>query len=266
MATAWSTATSASGWDVYGNYSNSSFDGSGCSLPSWPGWSGGAVADQVTVRGPGNGTTGYCLLNSTLATDDGGAVALQGSTTETNDAGRASAPVPVEVAINPGNTAITTASGLTVAAGDYEIAFTPIGGSWETLSGALPTTANGNPERAVSLLVDRLHHRVALSAGPRVGGLDLVATTDIHEVNNVTTQSITTTEVPVFDASLSKQPQQRPARPGPDLYSGVKHRLERQCRVGPDHGHRRLPERRDAIASGPMWVAPAGPAGSPGRR
>jgi hypothetical protein len=194
------------GLDVYGNYSNSSFDGSGCSLPSWPGWSGGAVADQVTVRGPGNGTTGYCLLNSTLATDDGGAVALQGSTTETNDAGRASAPVPVEVAINPGNTAITTASGLTVAAGDYEIAFTPIGGSRETLSGALPTTANGGIPSGLYPF-SWIDSTTGLPYQLDLGWVGSTGSdTDIHEVNNVTTQSITTTEVPVFDASLSNSP------------------------------------------------------------
>jgi len=194
------------GLDVYGNYSNSGFDGSGCSLPSWPGWSGGAVADQVTVRGPGNGTLGYCLLNSTLATDDGGAVALQGSTSQTNDAARTAAEVPVEVVINPGSTTITTGSGLSVPAGDYEIAFTPIGGSRQTLAGPLPTTANGGIPSGLypSTWMDSttgLPYQLDFGWVGSTGG-----STDIHEVNNVTAQSITTTEVPAFDASLTNSP------------------------------------------------------------
>ena len=194
------------GLDVYGNYSNSGFDGSGCSLPSWPGWSGGAVADQVTVRGPGNGTLGYCLLNSTLATDDGGAVALQGSTSQTNDAARTAAEVPVEVVINPGSTTITTGSGLSVPAGDYEIAFTPIGGSRQTLAGPLPTTANGGIPSGLypSTWMDSttgLPYQLDFGWVGSTGG-----STDIHEVNNVTAQSITTTEVPAFDASLANSP------------------------------------------------------------
>jgi len=194
------------GLDVFGNYSNSSFDGSGCSLPSWPGWSGGAVADQVTVRGPGNGTTGYCLLNSTLATDDGSAVVLQGSTSETNDAGRASALVPVEVVINPGSTSITTASGLSVATGDYEIAFTPIGGSRETLSGALPTAINGGIPSGL-YPTSWIDSTTGLPYQLNLGWVGSTGSdTDIHEVNNITAQSITTTEVPVFDASLSNSP------------------------------------------------------------
>src|ERR1017187_6967706 len=65
------------GIDVYGNYTNSLFDGTGCTDPSWVGASM-RVPGQVTVRGPGNGSVGYCPLNSTAATDSGHAQVLDG--------------------------------------------------------------------------------------------------------------------------------------------------------------------------------------------
>ena len=49
------------GLDVYGNYSNPNYDGSGAPiLRGRP----GSMAGQVVVRGPGDGTSGYCLLDS----------------------------------------------------------------------------------------------------------------------------------------------------------------------------------------------------------
>ena len=126
------------GIDVYGNYSNSDFDGTGCTDPSWVGVST-VVPGQVTVRGPGNGTTGYCPLTSTAATDSGAPQALDGGPSGS----RATSVVPVEIAINPGATSLTTTSGLVVAAGDYTVAFTPIGGSQESFGGTLPTAGNG---------------------------------------------------------------------------------------------------------------------------
>ncbi|MGT2426711.1 DUF7507 domain-containing protein [Amnibacterium kyonggiense] len=50
------------GLDVYGNNSNTSgYQGTGCSASS------PAVAQSIAVHGPGDGMTGYCLLNSTTA-------------------------------------------------------------------------------------------------------------------------------------------------------------------------------------------------------
>jgi large repetitive protein len=53
------------GLDAYGNFSNKSFEGSGCTNPSnistqMPG--------QVVIRGPGNGLVGYCPVQSSAAT------------------------------------------------------------------------------------------------------------------------------------------------------------------------------------------------------
>src|ERR1700730_16136481 len=126
------------GLDVYGNYSNSDFDGTGCTDPSWVGVSA-TVPGQVTVRGPGNGTTGYCPLTSTAATDSGAPQALDGGPAGTRGGSR----VPVEIAINPSTSTLTTTSGLVVPPRDYAVAFTPIGGSEVTFDGALPTASNG---------------------------------------------------------------------------------------------------------------------------
>ena len=94
------------GLDVFGNFTNSDGKGSECNQTNSP------AAESVVVRGPGNGTAGYCLLQSQQ---------LDGSTLENPDP--APAPlaiaakphvdvvvstlqaVPVEVAVNPTSTA-----------------------------------------------------------------------------------------------------------------------------------------------------------------
>ncbi len=125
----------AVGLDAFGNFSNgkSGFEGSGCTDPSnitnrMPG--------QVVVRGPGNGTVGYCALQSSAATANSASLTLTAPT-------RAASLIPVEVVINPTSGALATDSGLVVPAGDYEVAFTPIGGSQRTLVGALPVVPSG---------------------------------------------------------------------------------------------------------------------------
>ena len=120
------------GLDAFGNYSNK-FEGTGCTDPAniaqrMPG--------QVVVRGPGNGTVGYCALKSSAATATSPALTLRAAT-------RAASVVPVEVVYNPSSSPVTTASGLTVPAGDYDVTFTPVGGPARSLVGALPTVPAG---------------------------------------------------------------------------------------------------------------------------
>ncbi|MFC7645287.1 hypothetical protein ACFQX6_35110 [Streptosporangium lutulentum] len=55
------------GLDVYGNYSNASYQGSTCTNPAYISTTT-RVPGQVVVRGPGNGTVGYCAINSTATT------------------------------------------------------------------------------------------------------------------------------------------------------------------------------------------------------
>lgn len=51
------------GLDAFGNWTNADGDASNCPTPPWA--RAQAVPDTVTVRGPGNGLSGYCLLSST---------------------------------------------------------------------------------------------------------------------------------------------------------------------------------------------------------
>src|SRR3984957_10457677 len=123
------------GFDVYGNFSSGVYQGSGCTDPAYISTSG-RVPGQVVVRGPGNGTVGYCAINSTATSTSSLPLALRANT-------RAASQVPVEVAINPTSGPFTTASGITVAAGTYKVVFTPVGGSATTLTGALPAAPSG---------------------------------------------------------------------------------------------------------------------------
>ena len=142
------------GLDVYGNYENTPLaGGSGCTIPS-PLVANKAYPESVTARGPGNGTVGYCILGTTATTYNkssgggggGGTISNvgAGNTLDKQTAtSRAGVLVPVEMAINPSASATTTASGLSVPANSWIIAYTPLGTTTQqTLTGALPTTTN----------------------------------------------------------------------------------------------------------------------------
>jgi len=124
----------AVGFDEFGNFSNGTpYEGSGCTDPpniatKMPG--------QVVVRGPGNGTVGYCALHSSAATATSPPLTLRATT-------RAASKIPVEVVFNPTSSSVTTPSGLVVPAGDGEVSFTPVGGAATTEVGPLPTVPAG---------------------------------------------------------------------------------------------------------------------------
>ena len=146
------------GLDVYGNYENTPLAGPACAIPS-PLVANRAYPESVTARGPGNGTVGYCILGTTATTYDqssgggsgGGTISNvgPGKTLDKQSAtSRAAAMVPVEMAINPSASVTSTASGLSVPANSWIIAYTPRGpATQQTLSGPLPTTTN-NPALA----------------------------------------------------------------------------------------------------------------------
>ncbi|HEY5031001.1 MAG TPA: hypothetical protein VIJ54_00915, partial [Actinomycetes bacterium] len=133
------------GEDVFGNFANSGLSGTGCGAPPAGLLANTPYPESLTVRGPGNGSAGYCLLGSTaqvshLSTT--GSSNLAGGFLDKPSATSRPAAVPVEVAINPTSAAVTTASGLAVAAKSWVMATTPYGASQQTVSGLLPTTAN----------------------------------------------------------------------------------------------------------------------------
>ena len=170
------------GFDAYGNFS-AKYEGSGCTDPAniaqrMPG--------QVVVRGPGNLTAGYCALQSSAATASSPPLNLRATT-------RAGSLVPVEVVFNPTSSSITTASGLTVPAGDYDVTFTPVGGTARSLVGALPVVPSGlYPSSWVSSsgIPKQLVFGWVASTG---------SVTDYHEIDNAVVTSIN--PVPVLAVS-----------------------------------------------------------------
>jgi uncharacterized repeat protein (TIGR01451 family)/fimbrial isopeptide formation D2 family protein len=121
------------GLDAFGNFSNKVYEGTGCTDPSNI---SKAMPGQVVIRGPGNGTVGYCAVQSSAATATSPALTLTATT-------RTASTIPVEVVINPTTSTLTTASGLVVPAGDYDVTFTPVGGSSRSLVNPLPTVPSG---------------------------------------------------------------------------------------------------------------------------
>ena len=161
------------GFDAYGNFSNK-YEGTGCTDPAniaqrMPG--------QVVVRGPGNGTVGYCALQSSAATATSPTLTLRATT-------RAASLVPVEVVFNPTSSPVTTASGLAVPAGDYDVTFTPVGGTARSLVGALPVVPSGlYPSSWVN--ANGIPKQLAFGWVASTG-----AVTDYHEIDNVVVTSL----------------------------------------------------------------------------
>ena len=176
------------GMDVYGNYSTAGVDGTGCTDPAYIATGGANVPGQVLVRGPGNLLAGYCALASTATSTGSAALALTSTT-------RAGSLIPVEVAVNPTASSITTNSGLSVGAGDWEIAFTPIGGSQKTLSGTLPSASAYDP--ASWLGAGGIPKDIAFGWVASTGGSE-----DYHAVSNVEVQTFTA--IPVLDAASNE--------------------------------------------------------------
>jgi hypothetical protein len=78
------------GIDTWGNFSNPGSAGTGCAAGTGPGSAGpGATPNRVLVRGPGNGTVGYCFLGTS------------GAVGNLSDATRAAATKTVRVVFDP---------------------------------------------------------------------------------------------------------------------------------------------------------------------
>ena len=161
------------GIDTYGNFSNK-YEGTGCTDP--PNIAQ-AMPGEVVVRGPGNGTVGYCALQSSAATATSQALVLR-------NAARAASVVPVEVVYNPSSAAVTTPSGLVVPADDYDVHFTPVGGPAKNLIGALPVVPSGlYPASWVT--ASGFPKQLAFGWVASTG-----ASTDYHEIDGVTVTTL----------------------------------------------------------------------------
>jgi hypothetical protein len=160
------------GLDAYGNYSNDNFANTAC------GEKQGFTPQSVAVRGPGNGTTGYCLLQSKQATD---------GTLNTEDTTEPQA-VPVEVAVNPTAFSQTDSGGDPVPANSYRLVVSPLGAAQAIVeTGTLPdntvlklpsTWVNGNG----------VPNQLTFGWAASTGSLD-----DYHTISNVIVQTLTGT-------------------------------------------------------------------------
>ncbi|WP_326819912.1 DUF7927 domain-containing protein [Streptosporangium sp. NBC_01756] len=157
------------GLDVFGNYSTTTYQGSGCTNPAYIGSGGVKVAGQVVVRGPGNGTVGYCAINSTASSTTSPALPLR-ATTRT--------AVPVQVGVNPTGSILTTAAGLTIPPHSYRAVVTLVGGATRTLTGTLPAVSAGLYP-ASWLNADGTPKQLAFGWVGSTG-----AVTDFHELDN----------------------------------------------------------------------------------
>ena len=161
------------GIDAFGNFSNK-FEGTGCTDPANI---AGPMPGEVVTRGPGNGTVGYCALQSSAATATAQKLTLRATT-------RAASLVPVEVVFNPSASSVTTASGLVVPADNYDVTFTPVGGAARSLVGALPVVPAGlYPASWVT--AGGMPKQLAFGWAASTGGA-----TDYHEIDNVVVSSL----------------------------------------------------------------------------
>jgi hypothetical protein len=155
------------GFDAFGNFANSAVFPSAC-----PGPSGlqpdDLYPESVTVHGPGNEASGYCILqssaqqvNSGTGVPDGGGwdqtnvdvnnpgggpldqMSVAPTAGAAESTARGGAEVPVEFIVNTtANAATSTDDGgaFSVAPGDWAVIYRPVGGSWTEMTGPLPST------------------------------------------------------------------------------------------------------------------------------
>ena len=168
------------GFDVFGNFSNTQYQGTGCAQSTFV-KTADKVPGQLLIRGPGNGKVGYCALNGTgtnASTTIPAVVPLKGAT-------RATSSVPVQIVINSSKSSIITSTGFTVAAESYLTVFTPVGGTQRQLTGPLPVMSASLVGASSWLDSDGLPKQLAFGWVASTGGSN-----DSHEISNVKVSSL----------------------------------------------------------------------------
>ncbi|WP_144762337.1 S-layer family protein [Curtobacterium sp. 9128] len=171
------------GLDAFGNFRASTYQGKTCAASN--------AAPSISVRGPGNGVNGYCLL--TPDTDTTGTLA---NTNLSSGSGgtRANSTVPVEVVVNTSDTDVTssgfggTLTQQTVKAKHWAIIAKPLGQTTtKIVSGVLPSLATTPAAGVSSDWYDPntgLPYKLTYGWVASTGG-----STDVHEVNQFTATS-----------------------------------------------------------------------------
>ncbi|MFF0155779.1 fibronectin type III domain-containing protein [Micromonospora sp. NPDC005203] len=193
------------GLDVFGNFSNSTYQGTGCTNPPYISTTNGRVPGQVVVRGPGRNAVGYCAINSTATSTSSAALTLRAST-------RAASVVPVEVVANTTASPYTTDTGITVPAGEYRVRFTPIGGAARTLAGSLPVVSPSLYPSPTWLNASGYPRQLAFGWVGSTGSV-----TDFHEIDNART--VTFNPVPDLNVAQTSAVGASPQPGDPVTYS-----------------------------------------------
>jgi uncharacterized repeat protein (TIGR01451 family) len=158
------------GLDVFGNFSSTGFQGTGCTnnprIVS-------PTAGAVVARGPGKGLVGYCGLTTTYDGTVNSKVTLRAAT-------RAASVVPVQVLINPTGSSFLSDSGESVAAGTYKVVVKPVGQTSKTLTGSLPTVAAGLYPSSSWLTSAGIPRQLSFGFVGSTGSV-----TDAHEIDTV---------------------------------------------------------------------------------
>ncbi|WP_406830172.1 Ig-like domain repeat protein [Pedococcus sp. KACC 23699] len=172
------------GLDTVGGFGDGAYTG-GCPSTS-------PASPSVAVRGPGNGSQGYCVL---------GVQSSNGPLDQPYNRTRPSAPVPVEVVLNPSTTEVTSRGGVSVPAQSWMVAWTPYDTAQrQSMSGLLPSQADlaaaalpqswYDPQTGVPY---QLTFGVAGSTG---------AWQEVHEVANMRATTLTG-QLPVYQLAVT---------------------------------------------------------------
>ncbi|RLP96096.1 hypothetical protein EAD89_00270 [Micromonospora sp. BL4] len=193
------------GLDVFGNFSNSLYQGTGCTNPPYISTTNGRVPGQVVIRGPGRNGVGYCAVNSTAGSTSTPGLPLRAAT-------RAASVVPVEVVVNTTSSPFTTDTGLTTPAGQYRVRFTPVGGEARILAGALPVVPPSLYPSPSWLTAAGFPRQLAFGWVGSTGSV-----TDFHEIDNV--RAVTFNPVPDLNVSQTSSVGATPQPGDPVTYS-----------------------------------------------
>ncbi|PZG12832.1 hypothetical protein C1I95_25035 [Micromonospora craterilacus] len=199
------------GFDVFGNFSNSVYQGTGCTNPAYISTTGGRVPGQVLIRGPGRNGVGYCAINSTATSTSSAAIPLRANT-------RTASVVPVEVVANTTSSSFSTGTGITVPAGQYAVRFSPVGGTARTLTGTLPVVSSSLYPSPTWLNANGVPRQLAFGWVGSTG-----AVTDFHEVDNA--RAVSFNEVPDLTVSQTSSVGASP-QPGDPVSYTVTPRVE----------------------------------------
>ncbi|GAA1427308.1 DUF11 domain-containing protein [Microlunatus lacustris] len=190
------------GLDVFGNYSSTGFQGSGCTNQTNITT---AVPGAVVVRGPGNARAGYCGLTTTYTGTTASRVSLRAAT-------RAASLVPVQVLVNPTSSSYTSGdTGVVVAAGTYKVVVTPVGGTARTLTGPLPAAPTTLYPSTTWTNANGVPRQLAFGFVGSTGG-----STDNHEIDDV--RVLTFNPVPQLAVSTTSHVAPSPALGAPVNY------------------------------------------------